>query len=470
MSDHASVAPNTLIAGRFRVLREAGTGNFARVFVCADVRKSNTLVAVKLLKRGYERDAEFERDVLTAINRRDPDDRHNVVKMLAFFKWNEHPCFAFGLKGASLKYRLAAANCHRLSRVEVVSLAKDLAEALLFLHSTARIIHTDLKPENLLLDESGPTPRWTVCDFGSASFVKEGRPDSDLISTRPYRAPEVVLGSEWTAVVDMWSVGCILYECRTGSKLFDATTDEVHLALMEHHLGSVADVVVRKGSSKVVRQCFDSERRLRMACPRGADRKMSEVLREDPEFLDLMMSLLRYEPHFRMKPQDMLRHPFVLDEPVPPANRIISPIFSTGGISWGRQTNTSPGNDNSPGSEATSSVPSPSYRDPVHNSTIQHYGRPSPLHLISPLQHPQYSPSPSQAQPIMLPSKFWPRDMQPRAAVSVFASIRPPDQEMNYTVIKPPAISATPTPALSQSQYFAISSPAATHRLVQHRV
>eukprot|EP00760_Papus_ankaliazontas_P036140 PhM_4_TR8219/c0_g1_i1/m.56824/K08823/CLK; CDC-like kinase len=311
MDQHAHATIGTVIAGRYRVVREAGTGNFARVFVCADTRKSDVMVAVKLLKRGYDRDAEFERDVLAAVGKRDPEDRHNIVKMLSYFKWHDHSCFAFNLKGIPLKNKIQGAPGGRLQRHEVAAIARDLADSMQFLHSTARVIHTDLKPENLLQEIprfAGERDRWAVCDLGSASFISE-RCDSDLISTRPYRAPEVVVGSEWTAPVDMWSVGCILYEAYTGKKLFDAVTDDAHLAAMELHLGSVPESVIRRGNPKQLKQIFTSDWRLRCAPARG--RRIQETLQNDAEFLDLIMGLLRYEPHRRLQARDMMHHPFL---------------------------------------------------------------------------------------------------------------------------------------------------------------
>ena len=57
-----------------------------------------------------------------------------------------------------------------------------------------------------------------MIDFGGATFEHQHK--SSIIQTRQYRAPEVVLGSEWGTASDMWSVGCILMEMYTGGMLF----------------------------------------------------------------------------------------------------------------------------------------------------------------------------------------------------------------------------------------------------------
>lgn len=80
-----------------------------------------------------------------------------------------------------------------------------------------KIVHCDLKPENILLchpNKSGIK----VIDFGSGTYEKEQY--YTYIQSRYYRAPEVILGVRYSPAIDMWSMGCILYELFTGTPLF----------------------------------------------------------------------------------------------------------------------------------------------------------------------------------------------------------------------------------------------------------
>ena len=123
-----------------------------------------------------------------------------------------------------------------------------------------RLVHTDLKPENILFVNSdyykvpeGACPtkqkrvpsssRIKLIDFGSATF--ENQYHSAIVSTRHYRAPEVILGLGWTYPCDVWSVGCILIELLTGDALFQTHENLEHLAIMERVLGPIP-----KGMSK----------------------------------------------------------------------------------------------------------------------------------------------------------------------------------------------------------------------------
>ena len=120
------------------------------------------------------------------------------------------------------------------------------------------LIHTDLKPENILLVNNNyqtftynrniPSsssavsrnskyrkvlldPEIRLIDFGSATFDDEYH--SSVVSTRHYRAPEIILNLGWSFPCDIWSIGCILVEFFTGDALFQTHDNLEHLAMME---------------------------------------------------------------------------------------------------------------------------------------------------------------------------------------------------------------------------------------------
>ena len=133
-------------------------------------------------------------------------------------------------------------------------------------------MHTDLKPENILLVDgeyqtftyNRPIPSSSttnnrtarqrrvlldteirLIDFGSATFEEEYH--SSVVSTRHYRAPEIILGLGWSYPCDIWSIGCILVEFFTGDALFQTHDNLEHLAMMESVCGS-------KIESRIIRQ------------------------------------------------------------------------------------------------------------------------------------------------------------------------------------------------------------------------
>jgi dual-specificity kinase len=76
-----------------------------------------------------------------------------------------------------------------------------------------------------------------LIDFGSATFEQDYH--SAVVSTRHYRAPEIILGMGWSYPCDVWSIGCILVEFFTGDALFHTHDNLEHLAMMEAVLGTL---------------------------------------------------------------------------------------------------------------------------------------------------------------------------------------------------------------------------------------
>lgn len=140
------------------------------------------------------------------------------------------------------------------------------------------LIHTDLKPENILLvnsqyqtftyNRSIPSsstttsrssrhrkvlldPEIRLIDFGSATFQEEYH--SSVVSTRHYRAPEIILNLGWSYPCDIWSIGCILVEFFTGDALFQTHDNLEHLAMMEAVCGSKID-------KDIIKSVFRQER------------------------------------------------------------------------------------------------------------------------------------------------------------------------------------------------------------------
>jgi dual-specificity kinase len=157
----------------------------------------------------------------------------------------------------------------------VVASSSDDTDLFPVLHDL-NLIHTDLKPENILLCDHAyqtftynrkiPSSSTTVSrqatqrrvlldteirliDFGSATFQDEYH--SSVVSTRHYRAPEIILGLGWSFPCDIWSIGCILVEFFTGDALFQTHDNLEHLAMMEAVVGSRIDTHLVQAVNKM---------------------------------------------------------------------------------------------------------------------------------------------------------------------------------------------------------------------------
>ncbi|XP_025877768.1 serine/threonine-protein kinase AFC2 isoform X2 [Oryza sativa Japonica Group] len=211
-----------------------------------------------------------------------------------------------------------------------------------------RLIHTDLKPENILLVSpeyikvpdykvSSRSPKEgsyfkqlpkssaiKVIDFGSTTYDQQDQ--TYVVSTRHYRAPEVILGLGWSYPCDIWSVGCILVELCTGEALFQTHENLEHLAMMERVFGPLpchmlkradrhSEKYVRKGRLNWPEGCAsrDSMKAV-MKLPRLQNLVMQNVDHSGGEFIDLLQGLLRYDPASRLTAQEALRHPFLREQ------------------------------------------------------------------------------------------------------------------------------------------------------------
>ncbi|XP_020194833.1 putative cyclin-dependent kinase F-2 [Aegilops tauschii subsp. strangulata] len=89
------------------------------------------------------------------------------------------------------------------------------------MHGKDRIVHRDIKPQNILVGEGGKILK--LCDLGLAMSLKTYRKPYEFAGTMPYMAPEMLLGKpDYDAGVDVWSLGCVMAEMLTGEMLFKA--------------------------------------------------------------------------------------------------------------------------------------------------------------------------------------------------------------------------------------------------------
>ncbi|GAB2217367.1 hypothetical protein Droror1_Dr00000545 [Drosera rotundifolia] len=190
-----------------------------------------------------------------------------------------------------------------------------LLRGLKYVHS-ANVLHRDLKPSNLFLNANCDLK---IGDFGLARTTSETDFMTEYVVTRWYRAPELLLNcSEYTAAIDIWSVGCILGEILTREPLFPGK-DYVHqLRLITELIGSPDD-----SSLGFLRS--DNARRYVRQLPQFPKQDFSvKFPNASPLAVDLLEKMLVFDPNKRITVNDALCHPYLAplhdinDEPVCP--------------------------------------------------------------------------------------------------------------------------------------------------------
>ena len=257
-----------IFSGRYTAQEKIGWGEFSTVWLATDNTHHNHPVALKISKASaqYKESTEYEAQILTMI--REIRQEHskkfigaqNVIKVYDFFEhqgpYGSHCVIVLEMLEQSL---LSVMNTHEFNGVPirtVKSITKQILQGLTFLHTKASLCHTDLKPENILITSKGlknavfsdPLCEVKITDFGSARIFDRFYP-SMKIQTREYRAPEVIMGCESLIcqAVDLWSLGCIVFELLTGDFLFDPKSqvengklqDLLHLNLIMQICGDI---------------------------------------------------------------------------------------------------------------------------------------------------------------------------------------------------------------------------------------
>jgi dual specificity tyrosine-phosphorylation-regulated kinase 2/3/4 len=235
-----------------------------------------------------------------------------MVNFTQSFYFRSHLCISTELLDMNL-YEFIKSNSFRGFSLKLIRrFTKQLLSSLLLLKQH-RVIHCDLKPENVLLAHPMHT-EIKVIDFGSSCF--ENEKVYTYIQSRFYRSPEVILGMTYGMPIDMWSIGCILAELFTGYPIFPGENEQEQLACIMEVFGPPEKHLIEKSTRKKL--FFDSLGKPRLTVSsKGRRRKPSsktlqQVLKCDDEaFLNFLTRCLRWDPDRRMKPDEAIRHEFL---------------------------------------------------------------------------------------------------------------------------------------------------------------
>jgi CheY-like chemotaxis protein/predicted Ser/Thr protein kinase len=222
ISDDSPFAAGQVIAGRYEVLGELGKGGMGMVYHARD-REVGEEIALKVVRRDLvaQNPSMVER-LKSEIRLARRISHRNVVRAHDLGEWEGvHFLTMEYVKGITVEELLNTQG--PLTVESTLAIGSQVAEALAVAHEQ-QIIHRDIKPGNLIVDDEG---RLKVMDFGLARLeASGGRLTSAglVVGTPGYLAPELMLGGEADARSDLFSVGAVLYECLTGRPPFDASS------------------------------------------------------------------------------------------------------------------------------------------------------------------------------------------------------------------------------------------------------
>ncbi|OQV20120.1 Serine/threonine-protein kinase Doa [Hypsibius exemplaris] len=344
---HLIYSVNDVIKHRYVITRTLGEGTFGRVVSVTDMKRPRApALALKIIRNveKYRHAAQLEINVLDQLGNKDPAGSFLCVKMIDHFNYHGHICILFDMLGKSVYDFLKENGYHPYPMDQVRHIAYQLAYSVKYLHEN-KLTHTDLKPENMLFltddyvkavphvasaksssksssSSSSKTGLVRVMskadirliDFGSATFDHEHH--STTVTTRHYRAPEVILELGWSQPCDVWSVGCIIFELYSGVTLFQTHDNREHLAMMERILGPLPSRMTRKSPTTYYRHGkLDWDKKtspgqyVQQHC-KPLKKYMRKEDEETVQLFDLIEKMLEYDPDKRLRLSAAMDHPY----------------------------------------------------------------------------------------------------------------------------------------------------------------
>eukprot|EP00041_Stephanoeca_diplocostata_P019265 m.412701 g.412701 ORF g.412701 m.412701 type:complete len:476 (-) comp21258_c0_seq6:108-1535(-) len=322
---------------RYDIKGLLGRGSFGQVAEAVD-REQKIKVAIKVIKNksAFRNQAKIEVKLLEEMNRIDSQDQCHIVRLLRTFVHRNHLCLVFEHLSYNLYDLIRNTGFKGISLNLIRKFAQQMFHSLLFLSSPGvQIIHCDLKPENILLKNPKRTAIKLI-DFGSS--CKIGKTMYPYIQSRFYRSPEVLLGLPYNEKIDVWSVGCILYELHTGDPIFNGSSELDQVMKITELTGIFPAHLLAEGkkSTKYFRKPNPGETQwvrtttAKAYMPPGM-RKLSTMLGAETGgpggrragdtghapadyavFVDFLTRLLDVDPATRMTPRQALEHPYLL--------------------------------------------------------------------------------------------------------------------------------------------------------------
>ncbi|XP_008580676.1 PREDICTED: cyclin-dependent kinase 3 isoform X1 [Galeopterus variegatus] len=297
----------------FQKIEKIGEGTYGVVYKAKN-KESGQLVALKKIRL----DLEVEGVPSTAIREISllKELKHpNIVRLLDVVHNEKKIYLVFEFLSQDLKKYMDSAPASELPLHLVKSYLFQLLQGVNFCHSH-RVIHRDLKPQNLLISEMGAIK---LADFGLARvFGVPLRTYTHEVVTLWYRAPEILLGSKfYSTAVDVWSIGCIFAEMVTRKALFPGDSEIDQLFRIFRTLGTPSEAIWPG-----VTQLPD----YKGTFPKWTRKGMEEIVPNlEPEGKDLLMQLLQYDPSRRISAKAALAHPYFssAEPPRAPCQRVL---------------------------------------------------------------------------------------------------------------------------------------------------
>lgn len=322
---------------RYTVYGYTGQGVFSNVIRARDQARGGSDVAVKIIRNNeiMHKTGLRELEILKRLNDADADDKFHCLRLFRHFFHKRHLCMVMEPLSMNLREVLKKYGKNSGIHIKAVrSYTQQILLALKLLKKTG-ILHADIKPDNILVNESKLLLK--LCDFGSAAMVTENDFTPYLVS-RFYRAPEIILGVPYDFGIDMWSTACTIYELSTGRIMFSGKSNNEMLKYFMDLKGKIPNKIIKKGIFKdqhfdaqcnflyheldrvterekvVVMTSIKPTRDLQSELAPSHHRLPANEAKKITQLKDLLERMLMLDPAKRASVNHCLAHPFIQEK------------------------------------------------------------------------------------------------------------------------------------------------------------
>jgi len=280
---------------RYKILKALGDGTYGSVLRAQD-KSSGEVVAIKKFKQKYTNWDECMklREIVSLRKLIHP----NIVKLKEVIRENDELHLVFEHMDSNL-YEFTKNRTKPLQESKVRNVSFQILQSLHFMHKNG-YFHRDLKPENLLV--RGDVVK--LADFGLAREIRARPPFTDYVSTRWYRAPEVLLRSSvYNSPIDMWAVGAILAELYTFRPLFPGSSESDQLYKVCSVMGTPTKEQWQEGHKLASQIGF--------RFPQFVPTNLQVIVPQaSKEAIELMYAVMKWDPHLRFNTAKCLAHKY----------------------------------------------------------------------------------------------------------------------------------------------------------------
>ncbi|KAK2143965.1 hypothetical protein LSH36_796g00047 [Paralvinella palmiformis] len=281
---------------RYQFVKQLGDGTYGSVILATTVETGEKVAIKKMKKKFYSWDECLNLREVKSLRKL---NHANIVKLKEVIRENDMLYFVFEYMKENL-YQMTKDRDKLFPESSIRNIIYQVLQGLAFMHKHG-YFHRDMKPENLLC--SGPECV-KIADFGLAREIRSRPPYTDYVSTRWYRAPEVLLRStNYNSPIDIWALGCIMAELYTLRPLFPGSSEIDQLFKICAVLGTPQKNEWPEGYKLAAAMNF--------RWPQMVATPLKQLIPSaSNEALTLLRDMLLWDPNKRPTCQQALRHSY----------------------------------------------------------------------------------------------------------------------------------------------------------------